>query len=56
MVNITCPLKGRYEKAPPGVKRCLKLSMTDGVQSVFGMEYRPIQALEVLAPAGLKVQ
>lgn len=30
--------------------------MTDGVQRVFGMEYRPIQALEVLAPAGLKVQ
>ncbi|KAE8123843.1 hypothetical protein FH972_018765 [Carpinus fangiana] len=55
IVNITCPLKGRYEKAPPGVKRCLKLSMTDGVQRVFGMEYRPIQALEVLAPAGLKV-
>ncbi|GLT69231.1 hypothetical protein SLA2020_413990 [Shorea laevis] len=55
IVNITCPLKGRYEKAPPGIKRCLKLSMTDGVQRVFGMEYRPIQALEVLAPAGLKV-
>ncbi|KAK7853216.1 recQ-mediated genome instability protein 1 [Quercus suber] len=55
IVNISCPLKGRYEKAPPGIKRCLKLSMTDGVQRVFGMEYRPIQALESLAPAGLKV-
>ncbi|KAM4107713.1 hypothetical protein ACJW30_04G165500 [Castanea mollissima] len=43
------------QKAPPGIKRCLKLSMTDGVQRVFGMEYRPIQALESLAPAGLKV-
>ena len=29
--------------------------MTDGVQRVFGMEYRPIKDLEVLAPAGLKV-
>ncbi|XP_050256303.1 recQ-mediated genome instability protein 1 [Quercus robur] len=55
IVNISCPLKGRYQKAPPGIKRCLKLSMTDGVQRVFGMEYRPIQALESLAPAGLKV-
>ncbi|KAK7291538.1 hypothetical protein RIF29_06767 [Crotalaria pallida] len=55
IVNITCPLKGRYNQAPPGVKRCLKLSMTDGVQRVFGMEYRPIQTLEVCAPAGLKV-
>lgn len=31
------------------------MSMTDGVQRVFGMEYRPIKDLEVLAPAGLKV-
>lgn len=29
--------------------------MTDGVQRIFGMEYRPIKNLEVLAPAGLKV-
>jgi hypothetical protein len=29
--------------------------MTDGVQRVFGMEYRTIQALDALAPAGLKV-
>ncbi|XP_019463410.1 PREDICTED: recQ-mediated genome instability protein 1 [Lupinus angustifolius] len=55
IVNITCPLRGRYNQAPPGAKRCLKLSMTDGIQRVFGMEYRPIQALEVCAPAGLKV-
>ncbi|TKY60570.1 RecQ-mediated instability protein 1 [Spatholobus suberectus] len=55
IINITSPLRGRYEKAPPGVKRCLKLSMTDGVQRVFGMEYRPIQALEVCASSGLKV-
>ncbi|KAK6250289.1 RecQ mediated genome instability protein 1 [Theobroma cacao] len=55
IVNISCPLKGRYQDAPPGIKRCLKLSMTDGVQRVFGMEYRPIKDLQVLAPAGLKV-
>ena len=55
IVNISCPLRGRYQKAPHGVKRCLKLSMTDGVQRVFGMEYRPIKDLDALAPAGLKV-
>ncbi|XP_020548723.1 recQ-mediated genome instability protein 1 [Sesamum indicum] len=55
IVNISCPLRGRYQNAASGIKRCLKLSMTDGVQRVFGMEYRPIKDLEVLAPAGLKV-
>ncbi|XP_057422077.1 recQ-mediated genome instability protein 1 isoform X2 [Lotus japonicus] len=55
ILNMSCPLRGRYQKANPGVKRCLKLSMTDGVQRVFGMEYRPIQALDVCAPSGLKV-
>ncbi|KAM7475763.1 hypothetical protein LguiB_023006 [Lonicera macranthoides] len=55
IVNISCPLRGRYQKAHSGLKRCLKLSMTDGVQRVFGMEFRPIKDLEVLAPAGLKV-
>lgn len=55
IVNISSALKSRYQKAPPGFKRCLKLSMTDGVQRVFAMEYRPIKDLDVLAPAGLKV-
>ncbi|KAK4436840.1 RecQ-mediatedinstability protein 1 [Sesamum alatum] len=55
IVNISCPLRGRYQNAASGIKRCLKLSMTDGVQRVFGMEYRPVKDLEVLAPAGLKV-
>ncbi|XP_027340357.1 recQ-mediated genome instability protein 1-like [Abrus precatorius] len=55
IINISCPLRSRYEQAPPGLKRCLKLSLTDGVQRVFGMEYRPIQALEVCASSGLKV-
>ncbi|CAA7034928.1 unnamed protein product [Microthlaspi erraticum] len=55
IVNIGCALKGRYENANPGLKRGLKMSMTDGVQRVFGMEYRPIKDLQVLAPAGLKI-
>ena len=55
VINISCSLRERYKNAPPGLKRCLKLSMTDGVQHVFGMEYRPIKSLEVLVPAGFKV-
>ncbi|KAF7834017.1 recQ-mediated genome instability protein 1-like [Senna tora] len=55
IINMSCPLRSRYQQAPPGHKRCLKLSMTDGIQRVYGMEYRPIHCLEVCAPAGLKV-
>ncbi|XP_059276958.1 recQ-mediated genome instability protein 1 isoform X1 [Lycium ferocissimum] len=55
IVNISCPVRDRYQKAAAGIKRCLKLSMTDGIQRVFGMEYRPIKDLDVLAPSGLKV-
>ncbi|MED6216628.1 recQ-mediated genome instability protein 1, variant 2 [Stylosanthes scabra] len=55
MLNMSCPLRGRYQQAPPGLKRCLKLSLTDGIQRVFAMEYRPIQALDVSASSGLKV-
>ncbi|CAK7336760.1 unnamed protein product [Dovyalis caffra] len=55
IVNISCPLKGRFQDANAGMKRCLKLSMTDGIQRVFAMEYRPIKDLKVLAPAGFKV-
>lgn len=55
IVNISKPLRERYKTAaPPGIKRCLKLSMTDGAQRIFGMEYRPIKDLPE-APAGLKV-
>ena len=54
-MNISCPLKDRYQEMAAGVKRCLKLSMTDGVQRISGMEYRPIKALEVLSPAGMMV-
>ncbi|KAL8250310.1 hypothetical protein R6Q59_034003 [Mikania micrantha] len=55
IVNISQPLRERYKKANPGLKRCLKLSMTDGIQRVFGMEYQPIKDLDALAPAGLKI-
>ncbi|THU53768.1 hypothetical protein C4D60_Mb10t17920 [Musa balbisiana] len=55
IVNISAPLRERYHDMPAGCKRCLKLSITDGVQRVFGMEYRPIKELEVLAASGLKV-
>ncbi|KAL1541814.1 recQ-mediated genome instability protein 1 [Salvia divinorum] len=55
VVNISNPVRGRYQNAAPGIKRCLKLSMTDGIQRVYGMEYRPIKDLQVLGPAGLKV-
>ncbi|CAD5185115.1 unnamed protein product [Musa acuminata subsp. malaccensis] len=55
IVNISAPLRERYHDTPAGCKRCLKLSITDGVQRVFGMEYRPIKELEVLAASGLKV-
>lgn len=58
IVNISQPLRQRYKTktANAGFHRCLKLSMTDGVQRVFGMEYQPIKDLDVLAPAGLKVR
>uniref|UniRef100_A0A3Q7GDG0 RecQ-mediated genome instability protein 1 n=1 Tax=Solanum lycopersicum TaxID=4081 RepID=A0A3Q7GDG0_SOLLC len=55
IVNISCPLRDRYQKVAAGIKRCLKLSMTDGIQRVFGMEYRPIKDLDVLSPSGLKL-
>jgi RecQ-mediated genome instability protein 1 len=49
------PLRERYRDAQAGPKRCLKLSMTDGIQRIYGMEYRPIKDLQVLAPVGFKV-
>lgn len=55
MVDTGAPLRERYNGTPPGFKRCLKLSLTDGAQRVYGMEYRPMSMLQVLAPAGLKV-
>ncbi|PNT60925.1 hypothetical protein BRADI_5g08320v3 [Brachypodium distachyon] len=55
IVNISAPLRERYHGANAGPKRCLKLSMTDGSQRIYGMEYRPIKDLEVLTPAGFKI-
>ncbi|KAF0924965.1 hypothetical protein E2562_015031 [Oryza meyeriana var. granulata] len=53
IVNLSAPLRERYRDAHAGPKRCLKLSMTDGIQRIYGMEYRPIKDLEVLA--GFKI-
>ncbi|KAM0934996.1 putative recQ-mediated genome instability protein [Dioscorea sansibarensis] len=55
IVNISSSLRERYRDAPAGLKRCLKLYMTDGHQHVVGMEYRPMKELDVLASAGLKI-
>lgn len=53
--DIGAPLRERYHERGAGISRCLKLCMTDGVQRVFGIEYRPIAALQNLFPAGIKV-
>eukprot|EP01018_Ginkgo_biloba_P003664 Gb_17289 [translate_table: standard] len=55
IVNLSSSLRERYKETPAGGKRCLKLSMTDGVQRIFGIEYRPIKDLMVLSPAGMKI-
>ncbi|KAI3875313.1 hypothetical protein MKX03_000740 [Papaver bracteatum] len=52
--NINVHPRKRHKEVPAG-KRCLKLSMTDGVQRVFGFEDSPIEDLQVLSPSGLKV-
>ena len=54
--DIGAPLRERYHDRGAGVSRCLKLSMTDGVQRVVGIEYQPIPALQNLFPAGIKVR
>lgn len=53
--DIGAPLRERYQQRGPMPTRCLKLSMTDGVQRVIGIEYQPIAALHNLFPAGLKI-
>lgn len=55
IVNLSSPLRERYKETPAGCRRCLKLCITDGVQRIFGIEYRPIKDLMVLSPAGLKI-
>lgn len=53
--DIGSPLRERYQEHTASLSRCLKLSLTDGVQRVIGIEYRPIPMLRCLSPAGLKV-
>ncbi|KAG0618744.1 hypothetical protein M758_4G089000 [Ceratodon purpureus] len=53
--DIGAPLRERYHERGAGLSRCLKLSMTDGVQRVVGIEYQPIPALHNLFPAGIKI-
>ena len=53
--DIGSPLRERYQEHTASLSRCLKLSLTDGVQRVVGIEYRPIPMLRCLSPAGLKV-
>ncbi|XP_068665357.1 recQ-mediated genome instability protein 1 [Aristolochia californica] len=55
IVNISSPLRDRYRSVHAGIKRCLKLSITDGCQRVFAMEYRPMKDLDIFSPAGLKI-
>jgi RecQ-mediated genome instability protein 1 len=46
IIHGCCPLQ---------IQRCLMFKMTDGVQTVYGIELKPIEALQVCAPRGLKV-
>ncbi|KAI5058246.1 hypothetical protein GOP47_0026416 [Adiantum capillus-veneris] len=55
ITDIGAPIRQRYKERLANASRCLKLSMTDGVQRVYGIEYRPIRDLNVLSPAGFKV-
>jgi hypothetical protein len=53
--DIGALLRERYHERGAGISGCLKLSMTDGVQRVVGIECQPIPALRNLFPAGMKV-
>ena len=53
--EIGAPLKERYHERGAGISRCLKLSMTDGVQCVVGIKYQPISTLRNLFRASMKV-
>ncbi|KAI3928731.1 hypothetical protein MKW98_024332 [Papaver atlanticum] len=54
VVDVRCFRQDIMRVVPLGIERCLKLSMTDGVQRVYGLSFRPIKDLHVLAPAGFK--
>ncbi|KAI3863919.1 hypothetical protein MKW98_031511 [Papaver atlanticum] len=49
IVDITYNPAHRLVGVPQGFKRMLMLSMTDGVQCVYGMEDRPIKDIQVFA-------
>ena len=55
IVNVASSFHDRYSEKRAGDDRTLKLSMTDGKRRIVGYEYRPCDALHVLAPAGIKV-
>ncbi|KAL2653923.1 hypothetical protein R1flu_022051 [Riccia fluitans] len=55
IIDISNSSRDRYQEKSAGPGRVLQLSLTDGVQRVFGMEYRPIRALQVLSSVGFKV-
>ncbi|KAL2649738.1 hypothetical protein R1flu_017866 [Riccia fluitans] len=56
IIDISNSSRDRYQEKSAGPGRVLQLSLTDGVQRVFGMEYRPIRALQVLSSVGFKVR
>ncbi|KAL3684663.1 hypothetical protein R1sor_002685 [Riccia sorocarpa] len=55
IVDIGNSSRDRYQEKAAGPGRMLKLSLTDGVQRVSGIEYWPIRALRVLSSVGFKV-
>jgi RecQ-mediated genome instability protein 1 len=51
IINPSNPPERWYEESPAWVqKRFLKLSMTDGIQRLYGIEFEPIDDLKVSAP------
>ncbi|KAL4420941.1 hypothetical protein ABPG77_004570 [Micractinium sp. CCAP 211/92] len=54
ILNIGAAVRERYN-GHDGNGRCLKLLLTDGVQQVAALEYRPIAALRATTPAGTKL-
>ncbi|PRW59034.1 recQ-mediated genome instability 1 [Chlorella sorokiniana] len=54
VLNIAAAVRERYS-GHDGGHRCLKLLLTDGVQQVAAVEYRPTPALHSAMPAGCKL-
>lgn len=58
--TLACSRRGAprprsYNAAPPN-GRCLKLQLTDGVQTLAAIEHSPVPELQVHLPAGTKVR